>query len=174
MLERARGGDGVAFAALIRAFDPKLRGLAFHLLGDRDLMDDVLQDAYLRAFRALPDFDGRAALGSWFYRITYNACIDELRRRRRRRWAALAVAEVEEMPASREPLDERLARASAVRQALAGLKPEERAAVWLVDAQGHDYVQAAGIIGIPEGTLASRLSRGRAAMRRSLAEVAGR
>jgi RNA polymerase sigma-70 factor (ECF subfamily) len=130
LLERAQGGDGTAFAALVRAFDPKLRGLAFGLLGDRELMDDVLQEAYLRAFRALPGFEGRSGLGTWLYRITYNACLDELRRRRRRRWVGLGEAGLDETPAAPEDLDERLARASAVREAVAGLKPEERAKIY--------------------------------------------
>lgn len=53
LLDRARRGDEAAFGALVRIFDPQLRGLAFSLLGSRELMDDVLQDAYVRAFRGL-------------------------------------------------------------------------------------------------------------------------
>jgi RNA polymerase sigma-70 factor (ECF subfamily) len=174
LLERARGGDAAAFADLVRAFDPPLRGLAFNLLGDRQLMDDVLQEAYLRAFRALSGFEGRSQVGTWLYRITYNACIDELRRRRRRPWLALSEAGLESEPDPDPAPDERLARREGLRAALAALDPDERAAVWLVDAQGHGYREAGDILGIPEGTVASRLSRARAALRVALAEEAAR
>ena len=78
ILDRARGGDHEAFAAVVRLYDAKLRGLAFRVLGDRDRMDDALQEAYVRAFRALPRFRGDARMGTWLFRITYNACLDEL------------------------------------------------------------------------------------------------
>jgi RNA polymerase sigma-70 factor (ECF subfamily) len=172
LVQRARGGDAAAFAALVRAFDPMLGRLAYSLLGDRELMDDVLQEAYLRAFRALPDFEGRSQIGTWLYRITYTACLDELRRRKRRRWLPLADAGLQDAPAPAADLGERLARASALRAALAGLSHEERAAVWLVDAEGRDYREAAEVLGVPEGTVASRLSRARAALRLALAEEA--
>jgi RNA polymerase sigma-70 factor, ECF subfamily len=172
LVERARGGDGAAFTALVRRYDRTLRGLAFHLLRDREVMDDVLQEAYLRAFRALPGFEGRAQVGTWLCRIAYNACLDELRRRQRRRWLPLSEAGLDRVPAAGTDLDERLALASSVREALAALSHEDRAAVWLVDAEGHGYSEAASVLGIPEGTVASRLNRARAALRVALAEEA--
>ena len=83
VLERARRGDQEAFAAVIRHYDPGLRALAYRLLGDRDRMDDALQEAYVKAFRALPRFQRRAKVGTWLYRIVYNTCLDELRKARR-------------------------------------------------------------------------------------------
>ncbi|MFL6035812.1 MAG: sigma-70 family RNA polymerase sigma factor, partial [Gaiellaceae bacterium] len=74
--------DADAFVELVARSDVSHRRLAFRLLGDRDLMDDVLQEAYTRAFRALPSFRGDASLETWLYRIVYNACIDDLRRRK--------------------------------------------------------------------------------------------
>jgi RNA polymerase sigma-70 factor, ECF subfamily len=76
LLDRARRGDQEAFAAVIRHYDPGLRTLAYRLLGDRDGMDDALQEAYVKAFRALPRFRGDSKLGTWLYRIAYNACLD--------------------------------------------------------------------------------------------------
>lgn len=170
LVERARGGDAAAFAALVREFDPMLRGLAFNLLGDRELMDDVLQEAYLRAFRALGSFDGRSQVGTWLYRIVHNASVDELRRRERRPWLPLTEATLEEEPSLADEPGERLARATELRAALAALSHEERAVVWLVDAQGHDYREAAEVLSVPEGTVASRLSRARSTLRLALAE----
>ena len=170
LVQRAQGGDREAFVALVRAHDERLRGLAYQLLRDPDLMDDVLQEAYLRAFRALPRFEARAGFGTWLHRIAYNACMDELRRRRRRPWLRFAESGLEEEPAPDEPLDDRAARSSAVRAALAALRPEERAAVWLVDAEGRDYREVAELTGVAEGTVASRLNRARTGLRRALTE----
>ncbi|MQA17780.1 MAG: sigma-70 family RNA polymerase sigma factor, partial [Pseudonocardiaceae bacterium] len=83
LVARARDGDVDAFYSLIIRNDRGLRGLAFRLLGDRDAMDDALQESYLKAFRALPRFSGDAAFKSWLYRIVYNTCLDELRRNRK-------------------------------------------------------------------------------------------
>lgn len=164
VIDRARNGDQEAFAAVLRHYDPGLRALAFRLLGDRDLMDDVLQEAYVKAFRAFPRFRGEAKLGTWLYRIAYNAAVDELRRSRRGHELPLA----EELPsASADPADVAAGRSDLAR-ALAALPPEERAAVLLVDAQGFDYREGARVLGIPEGTLASRLNRARASLRTAL------
>jgi RNA polymerase sigma-70 factor, ECF subfamily len=161
---RARRGDQHAFALVIRHYDSDLRALAYRLLGDRDRMDDALQEAYVQAFRALPRFRGESTPGTWLYRIAYNACLDELERTRQvvpldslRERADPRPGAAETVPARRELAD-----------ALARLTPADRAAVLLVDAQGFDYRSAAEILGIPEGTIGSRLNRARAELRRFL------
>jgi RNA polymerase sigma-70 factor (ECF subfamily) len=166
VLARARRGDQRAFALLVRHYDEGLRVLAYRLLGDRDRMDDALQEAYVSAYRALPRFRGESAVGTWLYRIAYNACLDELRRTRR----------VVDLDSIRDRADPRPALADTVpdrtrlAEALAALPPEDRAAVLLVDAQGFDYESAARILGIPAGTVGSRLNRARAVLRRVLDE----
>lgn len=164
---RARRGDGAAFAALVRAHDDRLRGLAYHLLGDRGAMDDVMQEAYLNAFTALPRFRGRSSIATWLYRVTYNACVDELRRSGRRP-AGEPLDAVAEPPAPGPGPDQLVADRVDLRAALLELPPGERAAVWLVDAVGCDYATVAGVLDVPEGTVASRLSRARAALRDAL------
>jgi RNA polymerase sigma-70 factor (ECF subfamily) len=148
------------FARLVREHDANLRALAFRLLGDRDRMDDALQEAYLRAYRALPRFRGDSAISTWLYRIVYNACLDELRNAPQ----VVALDSVRERADPRPGGPELLELADA----LASLPPADRAAVLLVDAQGFDYRSAAEVLGIPEGTIASRLSRARAHLRRYL------
>jgi RNA polymerase sigma factor (sigma-70 family) len=83
LVARATDGDVDAFYSLISRHDHGLRGLAYRLLGDRDAMDDALQESYLKAFRALPGFSGDSTFKSWLYRIVYNTCLDELRRIRK-------------------------------------------------------------------------------------------
>ena len=83
LVELARSGDRPAFDELLRRHDDRMRGLAYKLMADRHRMDDALQEAYLKAYRALPRFRPGSDFGTWLYRITYNACIDELRKRKR-------------------------------------------------------------------------------------------
>lgn len=166
VVDRARRGDQEAFAAVIRHYDPGLRALAYRLLGDRDLMDDALQEAYVKAFRGLPRFRGHAKLGTWLYRIVYNACLDELKRPSRRQ--DVPYEDVNGSPAPWTDPGEAVARRGELAAALARLAPEERAAVLLVDAQGFDYREAGRILDVPEGTVASRLSRARAGLRADL------
>jgi RNA polymerase sigma-70 factor (ECF subfamily) len=171
LVDRILAGDRDAFSVVLHRHDDKLRGLAFKLLGgDRHRMDDALQDAYVRAYKALPRFRRDADLGSWLYRITYNACIDELRRTKRRP-EPVDVGDSAWEPPSAAPGPERaVTAADAVVRALATLPDDQRITVVLVDGEGFDNVTAARILGIAPGTVASRLSRARAAMRRSLGE----
>ena len=163
---RAVAGDEVAFIEIVRRYDGGLRRLAFRLLDDRDAMDDVLQETYLKAFASIRNFRGQATLRTWLYRIVYNACLDQIRRRHRQ--PLVQVVEARSRDAS-EQADLRLSLADA----LAALTPDERAAVLLVDAEGLSYDEAAVVTGVPAGTIASRLSRARAALRRALREPEG-
>ena len=165
----AQAGDARAFEALIAEHDHGLRALAFRLLEDRVAMQDALQDAYVSAYRAIGSFTGSSAFGTWMYRIVYNACIDELRRRPRRGHAALEDAREHADPAP-GPGDVVTTRA-ALASALAGLSPEHRAVVLLIDAQGFSYAEVAQALGISAGTVASRLNRARAALRPVLGDL---
>jgi RNA polymerase sigma-70 factor, ECF subfamily len=165
-LEAASGGDPKAFAALVEQYDHRLRVLAFHLLGDPYATDDALQDVYVKAFRALSGFAGRSALSTWLSRITYTTCMDHLRRRSR----LVLVPDLESqeaLPDGPDPTDD-LSDRRRVRDVLRRLPPEQRAVVVLVGVQGLDYAQAAEILGVPSGTVASRLSTARTTLRSAL------
>ena len=170
LVEVARGGDSTAFGELLRRHDDRMRGLAFRLLADRTRMEDALQEAYLNAYKALHRFRSGGDFGTWLYRITYNACIDELRRRKR---APLATEEPVD-PVSPRPGPERtVGAAETVRAALAELPVDQRITVVLVDGEGFDHREAARILGVAPGTVASRLHRARVALRRTLGEEVG-
>jgi RNA polymerase sigma-70 factor, ECF subfamily len=166
VLDRARSGDHDAFTAVVRLYDLRLRGLAYRVLGDRDGMDDALQEAYVRAFRALPRFRGDARVGTWLFRITYNACLDELARKRKVAHVSLDEL-VEQASAEPEP-DEALRTRLDLASSFAALSRDERAVVFLVDVQGFDYSGAAELLGVPVGTVASRLNRARRTLRGAL------
>ncbi len=170
LLAAARRGEHKAFVAILRHYDRRLRLIAFRLLRDRELMDDALQDVALKAFRALPAFRGEAAVGTWLYRITYTTCLDYLRRTR-----PVVLMPADEIPetlgiacdtadlvADRDQLACRLAL----------LPPEQRLAVLLVDQEGFGYRTAGEILGIPAGTVGSRLSAAHERLRRGLRQPA--
>ena len=171
VLERARAGDPHAFRALVSHYDRGLRSLAYRLLGDAGQMDDVLQDAYIKAYRGLAGFRGDAGVGTWLYRITYNACMDHLRRTER-----AEVVPIDGLAERASPdLDpgERAAARGSLADALAALSPEQRAVVLLVDAEGFDHATAARVLGVAEGTVHSRLSRAHAILRARLDRSGG-
>lgn len=170
ILEAARAGDQRAFGQLLRQHDDRMRALAWKLLGDRDRMDDALQEAYMKAWRSLGGFREDADFGTWLYRITYNACIDELRRAARRPVPCDWSAPGEHPVAQAAGPEHHAVTTDATARALASLPEEQRAAVVLVYGEGFDNQTAADLLGVAVGTIASRLSRARASLRARLVE----
>ena len=171
VLAAAVRGDDEAFVDVMRHYDRRLRIVAFHVLGSRQLMDDVLQEVTLRVYRSLPGFRGDSSLGTWLCRITYRACCDAVARADR-----LYPVPPQDLPEpeDREPDPaDTLALRAALTDAFATLPPEQRLAVLLVDREGYDYATTAAILGVPMGTLASRLSAARATLRRRLGPSLG-
>jgi RNA polymerase sigma-70 factor (ECF subfamily) len=165
LVEAAAGGDPAAFREIVVQFDSGLRALAFRLLRDRDRMDDVLQEAYLKAFRALPDFHMNARLSTWLYRVTYNACLDDLRKAGQREWVEF---DTDGHGFADADPSEAIADRLLVERALSQLSPGYRVVLILVDGQGFDYQAAGEILGVAAGTVASRLHRARKVMYRIL------
>ncbi len=164
LVQRILDGDREAFTDLLRHHDAKLRSLAYKLLGgDHHLMEDALQNAYLKAYRSLSSFRDDAQLGTWLYRIVHNECVDELRRTAR--VTPFDPATRLDMASPDAGPEQRVADADAVLRALARLPDEQRSTVVLVDGEGFDTAAAAAILGVAPGTVASRLSRARAALR---------
>ena len=151
VLAAAQQGDDEAFVDIMRHYDRRLRIVAFHVLNDRQLMDDVLQDVTLRVYRSLPRFRGESSLGTWLCRITYRACCDAMTRAGRLR--TLPLDGLPDLPdPAPDPADVAVTR-TALAEAFAALPPEQRLAVLLVDREGYDYTTTAAILGVPMGTL---------------------
>jgi RNA polymerase sigma-70 factor (ECF subfamily) len=150
--------DRERFEQLLQRYDRRLRRFAAGIVADRTRLDDVLQEAYLKAYRRLPvRFDSVAHESAWLHRVVYNCCVDELRRHR-------GHAELPDVPATGEDADRRLA----LDRALRALKPIDRAVVYLVGVAGFDHEQAARALGVPRGTVSSRLSVARGRFRAAL------
>jgi RNA polymerase sigma-70 factor (ECF subfamily) len=166
VLAAAQQGDDEAFVDIMRHYDRRLRIVAFHVLNDRQLMDDVLQDVTLRVYRSLARFRGESSLGTWLCHITYHACCDAMSRAGRLQ--TIAPDELPDPPDPEPDPADALAIHTALAEAFAALPPEQRLAVLLVDREGYDYSTTAAILGVPMGTLASRLNAARATLRRNL------
>jgi RNA polymerase sigma-70 factor (ECF subfamily) len=165
----ARRGDGEAFVRMLKHYDSRLRALAFRILRDPVLMDDALQDASIKAYQALCAFRGDSEVGTWLYRITYTTCLDYLRRERRFQLLTSDDALVDF--ACDDPC-EIVTRWADLEDALDRLPVEQRVLVILVHQYGYDYRTAAEVVGIPEGTVSSRLAAARSRLRRLLCEPA--
>jgi RNA polymerase sigma-70 factor (ECF subfamily) len=173
-VQAAQAGDREALDALLRRHHDRIHAVCRRLAGNEADALDATQEALIAIARGIRRFDGRAAFSTWAYRVATNACLDELRRRKRRPTPGLpedvAAGDAGGSPAlAIEVLPERLA----IDEALAELTEEFRAPVVLRDLCDLDYAEIADILGIPPGTVRSRIARGRAQLARRLGERAG-
>lgn len=161
----AQGGDRRALDQLLRRHHDRLYAVCRRLTGNDADGADALQDALISLVRGLDRFDGRSRFATWAYRVTVNACLDEMRRRRRR-------------PEPRLPDDVTVGHGRDqyvavdvridVDAALATLPADYRVAVVLRDLVGLSYEEIAEVVGVPVGTVRSRIARGRAGLVRQL------
>lgn len=147
---------------------PRLRRFCRSLAGSVDAADDLAQATIERALRSLDRFEPGTRLDRWLLRIAHNLWIDD-RRAARNRFPHEDVAELPDPPAA-SLVDELEARSQGarVRAAIARLPDEQRSVVALVLVEGHSYAEAAEVIGVPVGTVMSRLSRARARLQADL------
>ncbi|MFP3899511.1 MAG: RNA polymerase sigma factor [Acidimicrobiia bacterium] len=171
LVERARMGDRDALDTLLRRHHERLAALCRRLTGDPADADDALQEALIAIARGIRRFDGRAAFSTWAYRVTTNACFDELRRRRRRPDLVEPDGAGGPVGGAPDPSPgiEAVAGRLDIEAALARLPDEFRAPVVLRDLCDLDYAQISVVLELPPGTVRSRIARGR----RRLAEVLG-
>jgi RNA polymerase sigma-70 factor (ECF subfamily) len=167
-------GDPEAFAEVVRRHRDRLWAVAMRTLHDREEAADALQDALLRAYKAAAAFRGEAAVTTWLHRIVVNACLDRVRRRQTHPTVPLPSHTVDHDGRPRpEPASPMVDYDThiVVREALAQLPEEQRMALILVDIQGFPIAEAAVILGVAEGTVKSRCSRGRARLAISLGHL---
>ena len=173
---RASAGDVEAFDGLMARHETKVFNLCLWVLGDRDEAADAAQDAFIRAYRHLKKFRGDCAFGSWVSRIAINVARDALKKKRGRP-RDFSSMEWQDGPEF-DPRDEtartapeevaRRERQMAVRCALAKVPENYRTTLILFDLQGRSYEECAEVLQVPIGTIKSRLSRARAALRDAL------
>jgi RNA polymerase sigma-70 factor (ECF subfamily) len=168
-LHAAQRGDRQALDVLLRTHYDQVYAVCFRLVGNASDAADATQEALIAIVRGLPRFDGRSRINTWIYRIATNAALDELRRRGRRpqldRFGNDERAESVAEPSTESRVDDQLL----VDAALQRLPVEFRVAVVLRDLLDLEYADIATIVGVPPGTVRSRIARGRAL----LAEMLG-
>ncbi len=160
LLADAAAGDRAAFAALYDRHARAVYGYAVRLVGDRTAAEDVTQEAFLALWRSR-SYDPSRSFTAWLLTVTRNAAIDHLRRRGRRAEQPLREA----VESAKGPVDH-------VEAALREIPDEYREAVWLCDALGLTYREAADVMGCEPGTVGSRVARGRQLLRTKLARHA--
>lgn len=174
MLRRHVSGDTEAFGILFSRHRERLWAVAVRTLGNVDDAADALQDAMISAFRRAGSFRGDSAVTTWLHRIVVNACLDLLRRQAARpATSGLAADTMDALAAHGSAPRADSDTALDVTAALRTLPPDQRAALVLVDMLGYPVADAAEVLGISEGTVKSRCSRGRARLLPQLAHLRG-
>lgn len=170
LLRRAREGDVHAFEQLVREHQHRLYTLAARELGSSADADDAVQETLVRAWKGLPRFRGDASFSTWLYRICLNAITDQ--RARRARGSGAGLDDAVEPADPRDRIAER-ELSGALQDALSRLDDTYRTPVLLYDVLGRSYAEIAELLGVAEGTVKSRIFRGRAELARQLGTSAG-
>ena len=178
LVAQAKGGDPAAFAELVAQYEKKIFNLAYRMCGNRDDAADLAQEALVRAYRAMGRFRLQSQFSTWLYRIVVNVCLDHQRRRKRHPTVSLdepLSGEDGDIPrqVSSDVLDpaaayERLETQRTVHQAIGRLSDDHRLVIVLRDIQGFSYEDIAATLGVPLGTVKSRLNRARGALKEEL------
>jgi RNA polymerase sigma-70 factor (ECF subfamily) len=168
LITRFQQGEEQVFRFLVERYKERIRNLIYSILNDRDIVDDISQEVFIRVYRALPRFRFQSSFYTWLYRIAVNRSRDELRRRKIRRFFSLQ-AMMEDGGGAIESQMSVVMEDSSVQESIAkGLQslPEKyRVPIILKDIDGLSYEEMAGVMKCEIGTVKSRLSRGRSMLR---------
>ena len=176
LVQRAAAGDSAAFETLVERYQQQVYNLALRMVSSHADAQDLTQEAFIRAWRALPSFHRTAQFSTWLYRLTSNICIDFLRAQKRRKVVSLTMLQDDEdkqweLPDG-DPLPEQRMIDREEREALSrafqALDPDYRQVLTLRIVNGCSYQEIGEILNLPEGTVKSRLSRARDQLRKKM------
>jgi RNA polymerase sigma-70 factor, ECF subfamily len=173
LVERCLGGDQRAWDLIVQQHWRKVFNIAYKFVGKHDEAEDLTQDVFLKIFRSLNTFDRRANFQTWLVSVSRNLCIDHYRSVRKERETIDRQVNADDLsPASTDVGPyvalERRDLAGVLRRALQGLQPALRTAVVMRDIQELSYQEIADRLELPEGTVKSRINRGRRELARQL------
>jgi len=162
LIVRVRRGEIEAFDEIMKETQGRVLGLAYKLLGDKELAKDASQEAFLRAYKSLDTFRLGESFTAWIGRIVANVCFDQMKKREIGDSAPQLLESVPS-PDSLEAEDAVLLnqRRTLVQKALAALSPAERSALVLRDIEGMSTLEAAQALGLKEGTIRANISQAR-------------
>jgi RNA polymerase sigma-70 factor (ECF subfamily) len=171
-------GQGQCFEVLVRRYMEKAYRIAYDFSRDKEMAKDLSQDAFLRAYANIKQFDGRSSFYTWFYRIVVNLCLDHARRRRRVVWESLdrineGAGEPAQLADTRYQPDQEAEAGEAKRRAdqtLGAMPKKQRTAFLLRNHEGLPIADIAKVMKTTEGTVRVYLHRAVAALRQSLVE----
>jgi RNA polymerase sigma-70 factor (ECF subfamily) len=173
LVDAAKAGDTRAFEALVVRYRKRIFALALHIIGSSSEADDITQDVFLKAYRALPQFEGRSQFFTWVYRMTVNRSINARRDRARRgedsddpRLELAIAVDARSNPGRATELRQTYTR---LLRALDGLPADMRTTVILVSLQGMSHGEAGVIQAVSEGTIAWRMHEARRRLNESMA-----
>ncbi len=170
LIEQYLAGDVAAFDSLMRAHEDRVFSICLRMLRDREAALDAVQETFITVFRKADRFAGRSAFSTWLYRVAVNTCYDVGRRTRRKNTDALPDGFDPADPAAADGYESADIRPE-IEAALAALPAEFRAAVILADLEGLALETVAEAIGVPIGTVKSRVFRGRRLLAESLGNL---
>jgi RNA polymerase sigma-70 factor, ECF subfamily len=176
LIERCLKGDQRAWDEIVRLYWRKVFNVAYKFVGRQDEAEDLAQDIFLKLFKSLKTFDRRANFSTWLISVSRNLCIDHYRAvRKERETINRDVDPADFAPVSTDPradtqLEQR-DRVRLLRQALDKLAPTLRTAVMLRDIQELTYQEIADKLHLPEGTVKSRINRGRTELARQIQKL---
>jgi RNA polymerase sigma-70 factor, ECF subfamily len=180
LVERVRGGDVAAFEPLVEKYRQRVYRLAFNVLRNQEDAWDVAQEAFIKAYKALPAFRGQSAFYTWLFRIVMNVAHDKARQRgaQGRAFGTERVTEEEWERTMPDPGEDpgaaavRAEQRARITQALETLPEHHRAIIMLSDLEGLSYREIADVLSIPMGTVMSRLHNARKRLRAALGPLA--
>jgi len=176
IIERCLNGDQAAWESIVRMYRRKVFNVAYKFVGRHDQAEDLTQDVFLKLYKSLDTFDRRANFQTWLISVSRNLCIDHYRAvRKERETINRDVDPADFAPVSPDPradaqLEQR-DRVRLLRQALDKLAPTLRTAVMLRDIQELTYQEIADKLHLPEGTVKSRINRGRTELARQIQKL---
>ena len=179
LVARAKAGDDEAFAQLMRDNEKRIYNLTLRMTGNPEDAMDLAQEAFLNAWRGLKFFQGDSAFSTWVYRLASNACIDHLRRKKRRQDISAPMPTDEEddsqpdIPDDRFRPDRELERRELRRSVVRGLEQlsdEHRQVLVMRELNGLSYQEIADVLDLEAGTVKSRIARARNSLRKILVE----
>jgi RNA polymerase sigma-70 factor (ECF subfamily) len=169
LMHRVAAGDQAAARQVVDRHLSGAIGFAWRMLGERSLAEDVAQEAFLRLWRQAPRWRAKARIGTWLRTVLYNACVDQLRRRRPQTdITAMELADGSPTPAEAHQSSQ---VAAVVQDAVAALPERQRAAIALVHYDGMTNIEAAEVLDVSVDALESLLARGRRSLRDRLEDL---
>jgi RNA polymerase sigma-70 factor (ECF subfamily) len=182
LVRRCIAGDAVAWEEIVQRYNRRIYNICYRFAGSADDAQDLTQEVFIKMYRTLSSYDaGRAAFMTWLTTITRNLLVDHFRKTKQERMTDSldgvssehedAMPLSDKIPDKAAPPDARVQSREAgetVHHALQKLSPELREAVILRDLQDMDYREIAAVLRVPEGTVKSRINRGRAELARLL------